>query len=62
MKYSNNDEYDGNWKNDKREGKGNFNVTNIGIQIYSNGDKYEGDWINDKRSGKGNYVNHRRNT
>jgi antitoxin component YwqK of YwqJK toxin-antitoxin module len=37
--------YEGEFKNNKREGKGIF--------YYNNGDRYEGDYKNDKREGKG---------
>ena len=37
--------YYGDFKNNKREGKG--------IMYYNNGDKYEGDWKNDYMKGKG---------
>ena len=37
--------YEGEFNNDKREGKG--------IMYYYNGDKYEGEYKNDKREGKG---------
>ena len=37
--------YDGDWKNNLREGKG--------IMKYNNGDIYNGEWINDKIEGKG---------
>ncbi|MDR0552934.1 MAG: hypothetical protein LBG13_02475, partial [Holosporales bacterium] len=33
--------YEGDWKNDKREGKGKI--------VYVNGNVYEGDWKNDKK-------------
>ena len=36
--------YDGNWINDKREGKG--------IMYYSNGDREMGDYLNDEEIGK----------
>ena len=39
------DRYEGDFKNDKREGKG--------VQYYKNGDRYEGDFKNNKREGKG---------
>ena len=42
------EKYDGEWKNDKYEGKG--------IYYYKNGDRYEGDWKNGKREGKGIYY------
>ncbi|GMH40083.1 hypothetical protein BSKO_07987 [Bryopsis sp. KO-2023] len=37
--------YLGEWKNNKKHGKGTF--------VYKNGDKYEGDWVNGKRHGLG---------
>ena len=40
MHYKNGDKYEGDGKNDEREGKG--------IMHYKNGDKYDGDWKNDK--------------
>ena len=40
--------YEGEFQNNKREGKG--------IMYYNNGDKYEGDFINDKREGKEYYI------
>ena len=45
MYYKNGDRYEGEWKNDDREGKG--------ILYYKNGDRYDGEWKNDKREGKG---------
>ena len=45
MEYNNKDEYNGDWINDKKEGKG--------IMIYNNGDKYDGNWKNDIREGEG---------
>ena len=45
MYYKNGDRYEGEWKNDDREGKGILN--------YKNGDRYDGEWKNDKREGKG---------
>ena len=41
MYWKNGDRYEGDYKNDKREGKG--------IMYWNDGDKYEGDWKNDKR-------------
>ena len=40
--------YFGQFRNDKREGKG--------IYYYNNGDRYEGDWRNGKREGQGIYY------
>ena len=39
MKYKNNEEYNGNWENDLKKGKGKMK--------YKNGDIYEGEWDND---------------
>ena len=41
-------EYDGEWKDGKKEGKG--------IMYWNNGERYEGDWKNDKIEGKGIYY------
>lgn len=43
--YENGDKYDGDWKNGKREGRGN--------QSFAVGTKYEGEWKNDKMNGRG---------
>ena len=40
LKHADGDVYDGEWKNDKANGKGTY--------IHVNGAKYEGDWENDK--------------
>ena len=45
MIYANGDEYEGDWKDDKRNGMGNFKA--------NNNDKYSGEWKNDKKDGKG---------
>ena len=45
MIYDNYDKYEGDWKNDVKEGKG--------IYYYKKGGFYEGDFINDKREGNG---------
>lgn len=43
------EKYDGEWKNDKKSGKG----------VYTHGPKerYEGDWDNDMKNGHGKVVN-----
>ena len=46
--YENGDKYDGEWKNNKREGKG--------IQYFAVGTRYNGEWKNDKMNGKGKYF------
>ena len=43
--YANGDKYDGEWKDNKKDGKG--------ILSCANGDKYDGNWANDKRNGEG---------
>ena len=43
--YANGDIYEGEWKNDLREGRG--------VLKFSNGDFYEGEWKNDLREGRG---------
>lgn len=40
--------YEGEWKDDCKEGKGVF--------VSTNGDKYEGDWVNNEKSGKGSFC------
>ena len=42
------DVYDGEWKNDKREGHG--------VMRFSNGDQYEGGWKRGKRHGSGVFT------
>ena len=39
------DRYEGEYKDDKKNGKGKF--------IYNNGDRYEGEYKDDNRNGKG---------
>jgi hypothetical protein len=41
--WKNGDSYEGNWKNDLRDGKGVF--------IWSDGDKYDGEWKKDMKEG-----------
>lgn len=58
--YYNGDEYDGEWKEDLKEGKGLFSGKCIGVYKYNNGDKYEGDWKSGIVHGRGKtYVNGR---
>eukprot|EP01084_Bolivina_argentea_P016344 30593_1 len=64
-------QYEGEWKNDLKHGKGTFYYKNgdkfegmfhenvkcgHGIMYYSNGDKYEGDWKFNKKNGYGIYY------
>ncbi|MDA9648853.1 hypothetical protein N9T54_00390 [Alphaproteobacteria bacterium] len=43
--WENGDEYDGDFLNDKKHGKGRY--------TWKSGSKYEGDWVNGKRTGEG---------
>ena len=45
MEYNNGDIYNGNWSQNKKQGKGEM--------IYKNGDKYKGNWKNDVKHGEG---------
>ena len=40
--------YEGDWKNDQKNGKGTY--------YWPNGDKYSGDWLNGHRTGNGVYY------
>ena len=67
MYMKNGDRYDGEWKNDNKEGKGilysnkgdkyvgDFRIgfDGKGIYYWSNGNRFEGDFRNGKRDGKG---------
>jgi len=46
--FSNGDKYDGEWKNDKRNGKG--------IYTHASGNIYEGEFKDNKRNGKGTFT------
>lgn len=63
--------YDGEWKNNKTNGKGSLIYGNgdkyigkflngkkngIGTYTWSNGEKYNGEWVNDKITGDGTYT------
>ena len=73
MYWNNGDRYEGDFKNDKPEGKGivyykngdryegdfkNGTSDGKGIYYHKNGDIYEGDYKNGKREGKGIYYYH----
>ena len=45
LHYANGNEYNGDWKDDVRHGKGIFNE--------NSGSRYDGDWFNDQKHGKG---------
>lgn len=44
----NGESYDGLWKDDLKNGEGEFN--------YANGGKYVGDWVEDRKEGRGKSV------
>jgi len=46
QQYANGDKYEGEWYDNKKNGKGVF--------YYANGDVYEAEWKNGKPEGKGN--------
>ena len=50
--YKNGEKYEGDWKNDNKEGKWIYYYNEEPIK----GDRYEGDFINDKEEGKGIYY------
>ena len=48
MNMPNGDKYEGQFQENKKNGKGIF--------IWINGDKYEGEWVSDMRFGKGVFT------
>ena len=44
MTFPNGDVYDGEWKDDKKQGQGKY--------TWASGDIYDGDWLDDKMQGK----------
>jgi hypothetical protein len=48
MKYKNGDQFNGEFSNEVRSGKG--------VQLYANKDKYKGLWLNDMRFGNGTLI------
>lgn len=69
--HENGDKYEGEYKDNKRNGKGTYYHANgdryegewingkkcgKGVLYYANGDKYDGEWENDERSGKGSLT------
>lgn len=51
--YLHGDKYEGEWRNDEKNGKGKHSFNVIGVLTYSNGDKYEGEFSANKKNGKG---------
>jgi hypothetical protein len=41
MNYASGEKYDGQWKDDKKQGRG--------VYTYLNGDRYEGGWLEDEK-------------
>lgn len=54
--YINGDKYDGEIKNNKANGKGNYLLIILGTYYYSNGDKYEGKWKDGRISTEGKFT------
>ena len=53
LECANGDKYNGEWKDDQKNGNGTLHLKRIGTFIDHNGNKYEGDWIDNSKSGKG---------
>lgn len=53
MYYEDGSTYEGEWKNDKRNGEGSSCFEFLGVFNDANKDKYEGEWANDKKNGRG---------
>jgi len=53
MTYIDGNKYNGDWMNDKENGKGKQSIKNIGILNYPSGDCYVGEFADGKRTGKG---------
>lgn len=53
LEYNRDEKYDGDMKNDKKEGNGTLSSNFLGVYYYSNGDRYDGEWKDDKKHGKG---------
>lgn len=47
--YLNGNTFEGEWREDRKEGRGVYTYT-------TTGEKYEGEWRNGERNGKGNYY------
>lgn len=48
--------YDGDWKDDKKAGKGTFSSNCIGTYIFSNRGRYEGEMADGVVNGQGNPI------
>ena len=55
MIYINGDVYNGQWKDDMRNGIGIADLT-LGVCEYSTGNRYEGQWKNDLCNKQGNAI------
>uniref|UniRef100_A0A0G4H3Z3 MORN repeat-containing protein 5 n=1 Tax=Chromera velia CCMP2878 TaxID=1169474 RepID=A0A0G4H3Z3_9ALVE len=53
-RYAEGDVYTGEWRDDKRRGKGT--VTYVSAKGSVVEEKYEGDWVNGKMHGHGKYI------
>lgn len=51
--YLHGDKYEGEWKNDEKDGKGTVAHHTIGTLTYSNGDQYKGNFSANKKNGQG---------
>lgn len=51
--YNNGRRYEGDWKDGKRNGKGNLQSKSIGILYFNNGNWYDGEWKSNNRDGLG---------
>jgi len=53
MTYNTGDRYEGEWVDNKRNGKGKLLNKTIGTFYFFNGEKYEGEWKDSQMHGKG---------
>lgn len=54
--YKNGDVYEGQFKDDKRDGEGKIQANSLGVMIYKNGEKYDGQWSDDKKGPQGTHY------
>jgi len=59
--YANGNKYDGMWKDDNKDGRGNSLLKPKGILYYANKDKYDGEWEDGNMSGRGIKLSKYRN-